>query len=152
MADLPRWINSSKVDTQHWRWPTSSGLATPEVWSRDLSWRLPASRGEQHEKLPTIVHWFEDIGPPKVNERMCTDPQRQRCWSGRGGYQFRWYSALWYGWISSAPAVPGLGKVRRAKEALQKSPPVMRVDPEIGYNPLDSPLFCQLMSYDLFDR
>ena len=46
-----------------------------------------------------------------------------------------------------------LGKVRRAKEALQKSPPVMRVDPEIGYNPLDSPLCCQLMSYDdLFDR
>jgi hypothetical protein len=71
--------------------------------------------GEQHEKLPTIVHWFEDNGPPKVNERMCTDPQRQRCLSGRGGYQFRWYSALWYGWISSAPAVPGLEKcdVRR---------------------------------------
>lgn len=40
--------------------------------------------GEQHEKLPTIVHWFEDIGPPKVNERMCTDPQCQRCLSVAG--------------------------------------------------------------------
>ena len=51
---------------------------------------------EEHEKLPTIIHWCEDIGTPKVNEKMCTDPQCQRCLSGQGGYQFRWYSALWY--------------------------------------------------------
>ena len=51
--------------------------------------------GEEHETLPTVVHWHSQL-ELKVNEKICEETGCERCRTGRGGYQFRWYSPLWY--------------------------------------------------------
>eukprot|EP00438_Fugacium_kawagutii_P022093 Skav219837 [mRNA] locus=scaffold859:193541:193897:+ [translate_table: standard] len=98
MADLPRWIHNSKVDSM-------AMLSAYIQWvGRELRRCNPEAYpegtrvivGEEHHTLPTVMHWWDGMPSLKVNEKICTDSLCERCRVGRGGYQFRWYSANWY--------------------------------------------------------
>ena len=98
MADLPRWINHSTVDSQ-------------AMLGAFLSWvaKAPAEKQRDVEQLYTIVHStdciLEQMGTqvlkPKLptgvdlQSRQCNTENCRRCNSKTGGYQFRWYDARW---------------------------------------------------------
>ncbi|CAE7207020.1 unnamed protein product [Symbiodinium natans] len=98
MADLPRWINSSKVETPamfmaYVQWLGKElQKADPETYPEDKPVIVP----EEKHHLPTVIHRSDYVTSLKANEKLCTASECERCQSGRGGYQFRWYSALWY--------------------------------------------------------
>jgi hypothetical protein len=82
MADLPRWIDSDRVDSQ-------------AMYSAYFPQTKPTDPWFGHLKL--ILH-----RGPQPDGRMygvkivqCQAENCSRCAEGKGGYQFRWYCVRW---------------------------------------------------------
>ena len=66
-----------------------AGLVMP--WLHGLLWDL-VHRG----RVTFLGLAAEKVDPPvAAPSRPCMAPNCARCQEGRGGYQFRWYSAAW---------------------------------------------------------
>ena len=82
MAHFPRWINYPEVDS-------SAMVAAHTTWYQQ---QLVAPA-----PLPLIEHRSpSSILTPGTYSVPCAQEDCVRCLSGRGGYQFRWYSQTWY--------------------------------------------------------
>ena len=94
MAHFPRWINHPEVDSSamvaaHTTWYQQQPVAPtplPMIDHRSPSSILIQGRQIAPQRIPT----------PGTYSVPCAQEDCVRCLSGRGGYQFRWYSQLWY--------------------------------------------------------
>ena len=94
MADWPRWILDSTVDS-------SAMLYAYTKWADAQPGHVEPLCVIEHRMPETVEIAGFQIMPKKATtkgtfERPCTDLGCERCRTGRGGYQFRWYSAMWY--------------------------------------------------------
>lgn len=85
MAQLPRWIDSWKVDS-------AAMLSAYLSVARDTA--------EHYGKLTMYIHNMDYHGvratPCRaVSEAPCTQQECTRCITKRGGYVFRWYHPSW---------------------------------------------------------
>ena len=88
MANLPRWIDDDRVDSQAMLSAYMGYLGDTGVENK-----------EQLDKLPMVVHksmFPEPVAPSGVQVVKCTTEDCQRCAQRRGGYKFRWFSLAWY--------------------------------------------------------
>ena len=101
MADLPRWVDDSSVDSQamlgaylsymhqmHKSLEGRKGMSYQPYWQGSL-WTI------KHREPD---HWLfevaQNIAPAGMVEKPCTEAGCTRC-GVRGGYQFRWFSPYW---------------------------------------------------------
>jgi len=94
MADLPRWVDSWRVDS-------------PAMYSAYLTYcgTLDEASTELHDlkQLPYQVHFswldrqYDDHGLRRLGVKSeCRTVGCARCMEGCGGYVFRWYDKRWY--------------------------------------------------------
>ena len=94
MAHFPRWIDHPDVDS-------IAMMADYTTWHhRQLVAPAPLSVIE-HRSPPSLLIEGRLVTPQKVPTPgtysvPCAQEGCVRCLSGRGGYQFRWFSMLWY--------------------------------------------------------
>ena len=94
--DLPRWINSARVDSElmlsAFLWYRSQCSETEKV-------ELECLYSIKHRLKDTIVIEGMLVRPQQIGEPVpstpCTAEGCERCRTGRGGYQFRWCSWTW---------------------------------------------------------
>ena len=94
MADLPRWIDHSKVDSMAMLGAFLGWVAT-----------APAEMQRKVEHLYTIDHAMMTMGTQVLKPKLptgvdlqsfqCNTANCRRCTSLQGGYQFKWYDARW---------------------------------------------------------
>ena len=89
MANLPRWIESWKCDSQ----------AMYSAFSK-YCWSC-SNAAEQNDlaALYAFIHYHPDASEtnlPIVVNIQCQGTGCRRCASGAGGYVFRWYDKRWY--------------------------------------------------------
>jgi len=98
-VELPRWIDHPRVDSQAM---LSAFL--------DYRGRCTGEARAQLDHLYMIVHSHEptivvggqvirpqEIRPQDIRTRPCAAQECERCLTGRGGYQFKWYHGRWGG-------------------------------------------------------
>ena len=101
MGDFPRWVDREDVDSQAmlsaYMWYV--GGAQAELSAEPGEW-MPSWWGHLTLINHRVDPWPGAIVRPAVQglaERDCDKRACSRCRSGRGGYQFRWYSPYWAG-------------------------------------------------------
>ncbi len=82
MADLPRWIDSDRVDSQAMYSAYLSQVRTTDPWYGHL--KMILHRGPQADGTPSDVKIVQ-----------CQAENCKRCQIEQGGYQFRWYCVRW---------------------------------------------------------
>ena len=101
MANLPRWINDSTVDSSammcaYQRWVQQKGVTVGPL--HGVVGPLPVIE----HRSPQTVHLAgcritpKLIPTPGTYGVECQEDNCVRCLSGRGGYQFRWYCTEWH--------------------------------------------------------
>jgi hypothetical protein len=94
--DLPRWVNAGTVDSPAM---LTAFLGFLRSCSEDESTELAELFSIEHTIRPTVTVLGQvlrpDPVPSPVPAHPCVAPGCARCASGRGGYQFRWYSPRW---------------------------------------------------------
>ena len=106
MADFPRWVDRSDVDssamlsafiTYHTEVSAmleqKNGLSYQPVWEGHL-WSII------HRPAPALEGVSTPLLPLRIPQLPCRDPACQRC-GVRGGYQFRWFSPYWAHYYNS---------------------------------------------------
>ena len=100
MADLPRWVDQSDVDSTamlsaflKYHHETSEalkemhGMSYQPIWDGQL-WSI------MHRDPPLPAGVRKGGMPLRIPQRPCQKPMCSRC-GVRGGYVFRWYSPYW---------------------------------------------------------
>ena len=120
MANLPRWIDSPRVDSSAMlaaflefrgrrRAPSPSGSPSLSLalTGTDLAQPVDAGTADPYDSLYLIKHRAAEYVmvhgvllkpteiPSSIPEQACHDTGCARCAELRGGYQFRWYSTPW---------------------------------------------------------
>ena len=97
MAHWPRWIDNDGVDSQAMLGSYLNYVTELEQNNRPMPWFYGLLWDVVHRERTTVWNYMaERVDPPcLVLHRPCLAPHCARCEEGRGGYQFRWYSALW---------------------------------------------------------
>ena len=93
---LPRWVDSASVDSQAM---LSAFLGFLGNCTDDEATELAELFSIEHAIQPTITVLGQVLRPEPVPSPVpahpCVASGCARCASGRGGYQFRWYSPRW---------------------------------------------------------
>ena len=99
MADFPRWVDQEDVDSAAMY---SAYLSYEHEMRKMYFVDTPAARPMWSGHLFMINHrvslpprGFVCPDAPNVPGRSCEREHCQRCLTGKGGYQFRWYSCYW---------------------------------------------------------
>ena len=94
---LPRWIDNEKVDSRAMLSSYLQYITQCEELCEDHGRPMP----KFHLKLWDVIHkelYIPDavsLECPLVSHRPCEKSPCRRCDERVGGYQFKWYSAVW---------------------------------------------------------
>ena len=96
-VELPRWIDDPRVDS---RAMLSAFLEYRGRCTGEASAQLGDLYMIVHRLEPEIVLGGQVIRPQEIRSqdiptRPCADQVCERCRTGRGGYQFKWYHVRW---------------------------------------------------------